>query len=92
MRIQVCGAVVSVLSFSVAAAPVVETIHLTGEDHFTGMLPLLGYSHYWGSSLIAAAHIVETIHLAGAIHFTGTTLFAGMLPLLVGSFVEAVHF
>ena len=52
LRIQVCGAVVSVHSFSVAAAPVIETIHvagethlietilLTGEDHFTGTLPL----------------------------------------------------
>ena len=52
------------------------------EDHFTGTLPLLGYSHYWGSSLIAAAHVVETIHLTGAAHFMETTPLAGILPII----------
>lgn len=53
--------------------------------------PCRNTPHYRGGSLSAAAPVVETIHVAEAVHLTGMTLFVGMLPLLVGSFVEAVH-
>lgn len=53
--------------------------------------PCRNTPHYRGGSLSAAAPVVETTHVAEAVHLTGMTLFVGMLPLLVGSFVEAVH-
>ena len=53
----------------------IETIHLTGEAHFTGT-PIAG-----DGSLIAAVHVVEAIHVAGGSLY-GNAPLAGILPLL----------
>lgn len=70
MRIQVCGAVVSVHSFSVAAAPVIEAIHVAGETHLIETILLTGEDH-----------LIEAIHLAGEAHFTGTLPLPEYSPL-----------
>ena len=70
LRIQVCGAVVSVHSSSVAAAPVIEAIHVAGETHLIETILLTGEDH-----------LIEAIHLAGEAHFTGTLPLPEYSPL-----------
>lgn len=71
LRIQVCGAVVSVHSFSVAAAPVIEAIHVAGETHLIETIHLTGEDHF-----------METTPLAGILPIIGVVRLLQRLILL----------
>ena len=69
LRIQVCGAVVSVHSFSVAAAPVIEAIHVAGETHLIETILLTSKVHFTGTP-----HCWKWLAYCGSSRCRGNTL------------------